>query len=109
MFLVSSAMGDDARQKASDFLEGQQHYYRQLRQHKQDLSRFRASRAEHLAAVELLGELPKKVRRARLRPLLPGRRQGVADPTVAGLCEAARVKRTLPTWRGTCPPPPIQD
>ena len=47
---------------ASDFMEGQQHYYAKLRLHRQDLNKFQASRAEHLAAAQLLNELPKKVR-----------------------------------------------
>ena len=53
-------MADDG-QKARDFLEGQQHYYRQLRQNKQDLKRFQESHAEHLGAIKLLNELPRKV------------------------------------------------
>ncbi len=64
---------------ASDFMEGQQHYYAKLRLQRQDLNRFQASRAEHLAAVQLLNELPKKVR-SRRRPAPLG------SAPVQGLC-----------------------
>lgn len=70
---------------AGDFMEGQQHYYAKLRLHRQDLNKFQASRDEHLAAAQLLNELPKKVRShpaaecpctsTRRRPAPPGSEQ----------------------------------
>ena len=56
-------------QRAQDFLQAQQHYYRQLRTHRQDLAKFKESRREHLAAVEMLGELPEKTRHGIMVPL----------------------------------------
>jgi hypothetical protein len=54
----------DNAEKARDFLEAQQHYYRQLRQQKDDMKRFQTSKQQHLDAVGLLTDLPTKVRSA---------------------------------------------
>lgn len=55
-------MDKENAQKAQEFLQAQQHYYRELRQHKDDLGRFQASRQEHRDAIGLLTDLPKQVR-----------------------------------------------
>ncbi len=72
---------------ASDFMEGQQHYYAKLRLHRQDLNKFQASRAEHLAAAQLLNELPKKVRsRPASGVSLPEHSPPPGSAPVQGLC-----------------------
>jgi hypothetical protein len=53
--------GESDEQKAREFLQAQQHYYRELHVHRQDLAKFLQSRKEHVDAVRLLEDLPKKV------------------------------------------------
>jgi len=65
-----SREGDE--EKARNFLQAQQHYYRELRSHKADLQRFQASREDHRAALALLVDLPQKVGSS------PGRRATTA-------------------------------
>jgi hypothetical protein len=51
----------DVQRKAEEFLQGQQLYYRSLKAHRDELKRYKESRAEHQAAVQLLSDLPDKV------------------------------------------------
>jgi len=62
-------MDESDSQKAQDFLQAQQHYYRELRQHKEDLGRFQASRQEHRDAMGLLADLPKQVFSSTFLPM----------------------------------------
>lgn len=51
----------EIQRKAEEFLQGQQLYYRSLKAHRDELKRFKESRDEHKAAVQLLSDLPDKV------------------------------------------------
>ena len=65
-----STEGSDAK-TANEFLEAQQHYYRQLHQHKEDFKKFQASKQEHIEVLGLLKDLPKKTRHSIMVPMGP--------------------------------------
>ena len=67
-------MASDARSKADEFLQAQQHYYTNLKAKKDEMQRYRASRQQHEDAAKLLADLPTKV------PALPSLAAGLVPP-----------------------------
>lgn len=58
---MADAFTQDAKNKATEYLEAQKHYYKQLSDEKNELRRFKASRDEHKDAIKLLQDAPLKV------------------------------------------------
>lgn len=81
-------------ERASDFLQAQQHYYRELRTHKNDLAKFQASREEHRAALVLLADLPKQV----LCPQEQQAHDDLASHDGSILCTVCPCRRGIASW-----------
>eukprot|EP00961_Rhodomonas_salina_P203271 2742688-Rhodomonas_salina.2 len=65
---MADAFTQDAKNKATEYLEAQKHYYKQLSDEKNELRRFKASRDEHKDAIKLLQDAPLKTRHEIMVP-----------------------------------------
>mmetsp|Transcript_27863 Transcript_27863/g.43482 ORF Transcript_27863/g.43482 Transcript_27863/m.43482 type:complete len:81 (-) Transcript_27863:56-298(-) len=80
-------MAEEAQRKAQEFLEAQQHYYKQLKEGKDELKAYQKSKEEHVATIHLLKDLPSKVRHDIMVPLgslafMPGQLVHTNETTV---------------------------